>query len=152
MSLSNNYVDKLSLVVEAFNEQNGNYTIKLDAVENENVKNYKLVHNKLNGDLIVFNNYATINNYGKYLYNLKRWEVVSKYQSSIINNMKTFDNKLYGLPSIGRLYTNCYNVALLNDYNYTIPSNLDDLLNLAKRMQSRIEQDKTLKTYYIPII
>ncbi len=152
MSLSNNYVDKLSLVVEVFNEQNGNYTIKLDAVENENAKNYKLVHNKLNGDLIVFNNYATINNYGKYLYNLKRWEVVSKYQSSIINNMKTFDNKLYGLPSIGRLYTNCYNVALLNDYNYTISSNLDDLLNLAKRMQSRIEQDKILKTYYIPII
>lgn len=146
MSLSNNYVDKLSLVVEVFNEQNGNYTIKLDVVENENAKNYKLVHNKLNGDLIVFNNY------GKYLYNLKRWEVVSKYQSSIINNMKTFDNKLYGLPSIGRLYTNCYNVALLNDYNYTISSNLDDLLNLAKRMQPRIEQYKILKTYYIPII
>lgn len=146
MSLSNNYVDKLSPVVEAFNEQNGNYTIKLDVVENENAKNYKLVHNKLNGDLIVFDNYATINNYGKYLYNLKRCEVVSKYQSSIINNMKTFDNKLYGLPSIGRLYTNCYNVALLNDYNYTIPSNLDDLLNLAKRMQPRIEQDKILKT------
>ena len=54
MRLSNNYVDKLSLVVEVFNEQNGNYTIKLDAVENENAKNYKLVHNKLNGDLIVF--------------------------------------------------------------------------------------------------
>lgn len=102
--------------------------------------------------LLVFDNYATINNYGKYLYNLKRWEVVSKYQSSIINNMKTFDNKLYGLPSIGRLYTNCYNVALLNDYNYTVSSNLDDLLNLVKRMQPRIEQDKTLKTYYIPII
>lgn len=152
MRLSKNYVDKLSLVVEVFNEQNGNYTIKLDVVENENAKNYKLVHNKLNGDLIVFNNYATINNYGKYLYNLKRWEVVSKYQSSIIINMKTFDNKLYGLSSIGRLYTNCYNIALLNDYNYTISSNLDDLLNLAKRMQPRIEQDKTLKTYYIPII
>lgn len=30
MSLSSNYVDELSPVVEAFNEQNGNYTIKLD--------------------------------------------------------------------------------------------------------------------------
>lgn len=146
MSLSNNYVNKLSPVVKVFNEQNDNYTIELDVIENENAKNYKLVHNKLNGDLIVFDNYAIINKYGKYLYNLKRCEVVSKYQSSIINNMKTFDNKLYGLPSIGRLYTNCYNVALLNDYNYTIPSNLDDLLNLAKRMQPRIEQNKILKT------
>lgn len=43
MSLSNNYVDKLSHVVETFNEQNGNYTIKLDVVENENNKYFKVL-------------------------------------------------------------------------------------------------------------
>ena len=144
ISASEGQASELETIVAAFNDKyDGVYQIKLDISLNEDVKNYKLTHNDINADIIAFDSFNTANEFGSnYLIDLTLDDMVNKYQSSIISYIKDNDERLFCFPSLGRFYANFFNLNIINKYNFSIPTTLDELLILAKRSESKVKSSE----------
>lgn len=144
ISVSEGQASELEAIVTAFNDKyDGTYQIKFDISLNEDVKNYKLSHNDIYGDIIVFDSFNTANQFGSdYLIDLTLDDTVDKYQSSIISYIKDNDERLFCFPSLGRFYANFFNLDIINKYNFSVPSTLDELLTLAKRSELKVESSE----------
>lgn len=148
ISVSEGQASELEAIVTAFNDKyDGTYQIKFDISLNEDVKNYKLSHNDIYGDIIVFDSFNTANQFGSdYLIDLTLDDTVDKYQSSIISYIKDNDERLFCFPSLGRFYANFFNLDIINKYNFSVPSTLDELLTLAKRSELKVESSELMVT------
>lgn len=146
MSVTDNQFVMLNNIVEKFNEKNQEYYIEFETNSSEQIKNYKLEHNVLKGDIIAFESYIEANNYANELIDLKTKEFVNNYQVNIINYLKTLNDGLFVLPSIGKFYSNCYNLDLIKNYNYAIPNSLSELITLAQRNETKLDNKKHFKT------
>lgn len=148
ISVSEVQASELEAIVTAFNDKyDGTYQIKFDISLNEDVKNYKLSHNDIYGDIIVFDSFNTANQFGSdYLIDLTLDDTVDKYQSSIISYIKDNDERLFCFPSLGRFYANFFNLDIINKYNFSVPSTLDELLTLAKRSELKVESSELMVT------
>lgn len=144
ISASEGQASELETIVAAFNDKyDGVYQIKLDISLNEDVKNYKLTHNDINADIIAFDSFNTANEFGSnYLIDLTLDDMVNKYQSSIISYIKDNDERIFCFPSLGRFYANFFNLNIINKYNFSIPTTLDELLILAKRSESKVKSSE----------
>lgn len=146
LGVASENVFMLQGIVNAYNEKNPDNLIKIDAIKSEESKNYRLEHGALDDELLIFDNYSDANYYGDYLYDMKRFEVINNYQISTINALKTTDDYLYVLPSIGKFYTNAINLDALKDYAADIPKNTNELLTLAYRVNNKVNETQIIRT------
>lgn len=146
LGVASENVFMLQGIVNAYNEKNPDNMVNIDVIKTEESKNYRLEHGALNDDLIIFNNYSDANYYGDYLYDMKRFEVINNYQISTINALKTTDDCLYVLPSIGKFYTNAINLDALKEFASDIPKNTNELLTLAYRVNNKANESKIIRT------
>lgn len=140
ISVNEQQASELDELVDCFNNlYDGKYVAKLDVYKSEEIKNYMLKHHDVSGDLIAFDSFNTANMFGDdYLINLTLDDSVDKYQSSIISYIKDDSDRLFTFPGLGRFYGNCYNLDILKKYNFNVPSNVDELMILAKRCELKI--------------
>eukprot|EP00833_Pecoramyces_ruminatium_P001529 jgi/Orpsp1_1/1175561/evm.model.c7180000054357.1 len=93
-----------------------------------------LIKKKDKYDLFFYDN-AFTQKYGNYLLDLNDYlskEDIEIYDSKLISEICTYENKLVGLPysiSYSMLY---YNYGLLDKYNKTVPKTWDELINISK--------------------
>lgn len=146
LGVASENVFMLQGIVNAYNKENPDNFITIDPIKSEESKNYRLEHDALDDELLIFDNYSDANYYGEYLYDLKRLDVVNNYQISTINALKTTSDCLYVLPSIGKFYTNAINLDALKDYATDIPKNTDELLTLAYRVNNKVNESKYIRT------
>lgn len=142
ISVNETQKSKLEVLVDSYNElYKGEYNITFDVSSNENLKNYKLYHNDLPGDIIAFDSFNEANELGSsYLIDLTVDDSVDYFQSNIINYLKDNNERLYVFPSVGKIYSNIYNLDIMNKYNYSIPKTLEEQLIFAKRAESKLNQ------------
>ncbi|KAG4085088.1 periplasmic binding protein-like II [Neocallimastix lanati (nom. inval.)] len=125
-------------------ENNLNINVKLNLFSNLNSTiNYNdyasmievlLKRNSRKYDIYLYDNIYT-ENYGKYLIDLKKYlpeDHIKMYDSNVLSQTCSYNNKLVGLPiSLG--YSVLYvNQVLLNKYNRTIPETWDELIETGK--------------------
>ncbi len=146
LGVASENVFMLQGIVNAYNEKKTDNFIQIDVIKSEESKNYKLEHGALDDELLIFDNYSDANYYGDYLYDMKRFEVINNYQISTINALKTTNDCLYVLPSIGKFYTNAINLDALKDYVADVPKNTNDLLTLAYRVNNKVNESKLIRT------
>lgn len=146
IGVSNENVFMIQGIVNAYNNKNPDNLITIDSIKSEESKNYRLEHNDLADELLIFDNYSDANYYGDYLYNLKRLEIVNNYQISTINALKTTSDCLYVLPSIGKFYTNAINLDALSDFATDVPKTTDEILTLAYRVNNKVNESKYIRT------
>ena len=154
---NNNGVTYLTLTTTSYNEQiftelinsynnsQNNYKVKLLVLGDENEKNKQLKNNEIESDLMTFDNYIVANSYSDKLVDLSSENFVYQYQFSIVNSLKAYTNKLSCLPSIGKFYSNCYNIDLFNENNYTIPNTIDEFLDLITKIDTKNVSPSTFK-------
>ena len=94
ISVNETQKSKLEVLVDSYNElYKGEYNITFDVSSNENLKNYKLYHNDLPGDIIAFDNFNEANELGSsYLIDLTVDDSVDYFQSNIINYLNDITN------------------------------------------------------------
>lgn len=140
---SSNY-ETINKLVNSYNSIQKNYKINLLILKDEEVKNYQFRSDAFNSDLITFDNYVVANSYSDKLLDLSKENLVYKYQVSIISSLKTNNGKLHCIPSIGKFYSNCYNIDLFKENNYTIPNTMDEFIDLIKRMDIRLDMSANI--------
>ena len=135
----------MSLLVEEYNSKyEGKYHISFDENETESIKNYRLFHHDLPADIIAFDNFNEANSLGNdYLMDLTVADSVDYFQSNIINYLKDNNERLYVFPSVGKIYSNIYNVDIMNSYSYSIPNTLSEQELFYKRAQSKLNSENT---------
>lgn len=146
MSVSSAQETMLDNIVYKFNSMNDKYEIIFETNQTEQIKNYKLEHNVLKGDIIAFDSYIEANNYSSQLMDLRTKEFITRYQVSITNYLKTANDELYVVPSIGKFYSNCYNMDMIKSYNYSVPTTLQEMITFAQRNEIKLDGRKFSKT------
>lgn len=146
ISVSKSQQSMLNNIVKKFNANNEEYEIIFETNDTESIKNYKLEHNVLKGDIIAFDSYIEANNFSSHLMDLRTKEFATRYQVNIINYLKTINDELYVIPSIGKFYSNCYNMDMIKNYNYTIPTTLQEMITFAQRNEIKLDGRKFSKT------
>lgn len=150
ISVNDTQKKQMSLLVDEYNNKyQGQYHISFEEHQTESIKNYRLYHNDIKGDVIAFDSFNEANDLGnEYLIDLTLDDAVDFFQSNVINYLKDNNERLYVFPSVGRIYSNIYNLDLMNRYSYLIPKTLAEQELFYKRAQSKLNStnSKTAST------
>ncbi len=118
-----------------------NIIIKYNILDNDTMK-YKLNHNGVDSDLILFDSIIDVNNFKESLVDVTTNDYFCNYNSYYNNYFKSNDDRVYVFPSPGKIYSYVLNEDLIKELNVTKPTTLDEL----KQFSSRI------KDYVIPFL
>lgn len=118
-----------------------NIIIKYNILDNNTMK-YKLNHNGVESDLILFDSIIDVNNFKDILVDITTNDYVSNYNHYYNNYFKSNDDRIYVFPSPGKIYSYVLNDDLIKELNVSKPSTLEEL----KEFSSRI------KDYTIPFL
>jgi len=118
------------------------------SLKKNNDKNFKNDNKNKKFDIYIYDNKYT-NLYGPYLLNLKDYlpkEYIEMYDSKIVSELCSYQDKVVGLPwflSYEILHSNIY---LLNKYNKPLPKTWDELIDICKYIMKE-ENDPDLICY-----
>lgn len=118
-----------------------NIIIKYNILNNDTMK-YKLNHNGIDSDLILFDSIIDINSFKELLVDVTTNDYFCNYNSYYKNYFKSNDDRVYVFPSPGKIYSYVLNEDLIKELNVVKPTTLDEL----KQFSSRI------KDYVIPFL
>lgn len=118
-----------------------NIIIKYNILDNDTMK-YKLNHNGVDSDLILFDSIIDVNNFKESLIDVTTNDYFCNYNSYYKNYFKSNDDRVYVFPSPGKIYSYVLNEDLIKELNVVKPTTLDEL----KQFSSRI------KDYVIPFL
>ncbi len=104
----------VSSLVDGFNTSQSDYTAEIAVYESNEMIGYLLSNGAIEPDMVVMDNINFVNLYSQSLQPLNRFEATAGFQVSIINSLKTVDGNLFGLPSSGSIYSQCYNTELFD--------------------------------------
>lgn len=146
LAVSKSYSERLSDLVESFNEQSEKYTVIQSVYDSDDVMHYYFEHGYISPDLIVYDNINSADSYAEQLQPLNRLDAVSSFQVSIVNALKDTDGNLYALPSPGSLYMQCFNKKLFNSINIG-ESNYPDTIDTYSGKMGVIDIAEKLNEY-----
>ncbi len=127
----------ISNVIYKYNSSQNRYNVKINTLSSEDIKNYRLRNNVLDTDILTFDNYVVANSFDNLLIDLSKCQFAIDYKVSITNLIKNSNGNLNVIPAIGKFYCNAINNDLFNKNNFTVANNINELIDLAKRMETK---------------
>ncbi|MDY4822696.1 MAG: hypothetical protein SO148_02700, partial [Candidatus Onthovivens sp.] len=109
--------DSLISLKNGFINKYPNINIEIKEFKDASTINYLLNHNKLNCDLVAFEEFNDSIIYSSKLGSLNRFEGLNKLRNEMLTHIKDNKGNIYSLPSVGKLYCNILNLDLFNQYD-----------------------------------
>ena len=101
ISLKNGFINKYPAI-----------NIEIKEFKDASTINYLLNHNKLDCDLVAFEEFNDSIIYSPKLGSLNRFEGLNKLRNDMLTHIKDNKGNIYSLPSVGKLYCNILNLDL----------------------------------------
>ena len=122
--------DSLISLKNGFINKYPNINIEIKEFKDASSINYLLNHNKLDCDLVAFEEFNDSIIYSSKLGSLNRFEGLNKIRNDMLTHIKDNKGNIYSLPSVGKLYCNILNLDLFNQYDVPLYNTIDELKNI----------------------
>ena len=123
--------DSLISLKNGFINKYPNINIEIKEFKDASTINYLLNHNKLDCDLVAFEEFNDSIIYSSKLALLNRYEGINELSNDMLTHIKDNKGNIYSLPSVGKLYCNILNLDLFSQY---------DIYGLAEAKRADIEK------------
>lgn len=121
----------ISDFIDEFKAQNPQYNLVIKFASDEKIE-YYINHDQIDADIVLVNSLITINGMKNKFVDISRNECTNEFGKNVLVHLKTLNEQIYALPSPGILLTYCINETLFDYYNFTVPTTINELVDLVR--------------------